>query len=914
MSKNKSTKRALLLSALSLLMCVSMLVGSTFAWFTDSVTSGNNIIKAGNLDVELDYKKVVDGVATEWASVKDRTDIFDPNALWEPGHVEVVYLRVANKGSLELKYQLGVNFKDTAIGKTEDGKEIKLSDHLVFATVASDTEKIYANRDEVVKAAAGTEKGLKDYNGTTTALEVGGEDYLTLIVYMPETVGNEANYRGDAIPTIELGINLYATQYTAEEDSFDAFYDEDAWADGMKVYNADDLGAALAKGGKVVLEADIVANEHMDIPEGVTVALNMNGHTLTGTAQNVIYSEGNLTIVGEGKINATKQGYNYAIRAQKGSIVIDGNITVEGTFGCIEIYNGSNVTINKGSYNAVGINGMTSHTVYVAGSTLTVNGGTFDSGYSSEGIDTICGNSTATITLNGGRFYASELGESFFLKGNVVVNGGTYQYNPGSRIADGLKAVKNADGSYTVLKGDVVATDTASLTNALANGGTIALGAGEYTMSTTSKDVTIVGTKDTKVKLPANQVSGNGNVITLEGVTIIGNDNGNFYSALFNGATKVVYKNCDIYNQLSIYTNTEFIDCNFYNTFANDYSVYCYSGNEVKFDGCSFDTKCSKAIKVYHEGTCTHNIYVNDCTFTTETANKKAAVEIDSSYNTYHIYFTGENTINGAYTKLWNSDPGEDKGTFVYVDGVLTVNSTSQLQAMLKSVSANTTIALAANTVFEEVVLTGNITDNLTIVGAEGAVVKGIHGVNLLNVKGLTLKNIALQDKGLYFDRDGGWNRVDDLTMDNCSFVGSGVDNDVIGNRLFDVSSDSPGSNQYYNIVIENCTVSNAIQGMRLGGLHGDNNIIRGTTIANVGHNAITIRTNFGKVLAEGNIISNGGDRALRIGTNEGTVTYKNNFITNCGDEEGSNFKANTLGTVVFDGNTVNGAAWNPLV
>ena len=711
MSKNKSTKRALLLSALSLLMCVSMLVGSTFAWFTDSVTSGNNIIKAGNLDVELDYKKVVDGVATEWASVKDRTDIFDPNALWEPGHVEVVYLRVANKGSLELKYQLGVNFKDTAIGKTEDGKEIKLSDHLVFATVASDTEKIYANRDEVVKAAAGTEKGLKDYNGTTTALEVGGEDYLTLIVYMPETVGNEANYRGDAIPTIELGINLYATQYTAEEDSFDEFYDEDAWADGMKVYNADDLGAALAKGGKVVLEADIVANEHMDIPEGVTVALNMNGHTLTGTAQNVIYSEGNLTIVGEGKINATKQGYNYAIRAQKGSIVIDGNITVEGTFGCIEIYNGSNVTINKGSYNAVGINGMTSHTVYVAGSTLTVNGGTFDSGYSSEGIDTICGNSTATITLNGGRFYASELGESFFLKGNVVVNGGTYQYNPGSRIADGLKAVKNADGSYTVLKGDVVATDTASLTNALANGGTIALGAGEFTMSTTSKDVTIVGTKDTKVKLPANQVSGNGNVITLEGVTIIGNDNGNFYSALFNGATKVVYKNCDIYNQLSIYTNTEFIDCNFYNTFANDYSVYCYSGNEVKFDGCSFDTKCSKAIKVYHEGTCTHNIYVNDCTFTTETANKKAAVEIDSSYNTYHIYFTGENTINGAYTKLWNSDPGEDKGTFVYVDGVPYVTANSTLKTVIAAGAAKVMLADG------EYDLNGIQKDGLTLIG-----------------------------------------------------------------------------------------------------------------------------------------------------------------------------------------------------
>ena len=223
-------------------------------------------------------------------------------------------------------------------------------------------------------------------------------------------------------------------------------------------------------------------------------------------------------------------------------------------------------------------------------------------------------------------------------------------------------------------------------------------------------------------------------------------------------------------------------------------------------------------------------------------------------------------------------------------------------------------IQLIPNSVFEEVVLTGNIVDNLTIVGAEGAVVKGIHGANLVNVKGLTLKNVAFQGKGVYFDKDGGWNLVENLTMTECSFVGNGASDDSKGNRLFDVGDDSPSSNQYYNLVIENCTISNAIQGMRLGGLHGDNCIVRGNTITNVGHNAITIRSNYNKVLVEGNIITDGADRALRIGTNQGTVIYKNNVITNCGDEDGSNFKANTLGTVTFEGNTVDGAAWNPLV
>ncbi len=52
MTKHKSPKRAWLMSVISMLMCCAMLIGTTFAWFTDTVTSGKNIIKAGNLDVE----------------------------------------------------------------------------------------------------------------------------------------------------------------------------------------------------------------------------------------------------------------------------------------------------------------------------------------------------------------------------------------------------------------------------------------------------------------------------------------------------------------------------------------------------------------------------------------------------------------------------------------------------------------------------------------------------------------------------------------------------------------------------------------------------------------------------------------------------------------------------------------------
>ena len=103
MTNNKSTKRALSASIMSMILCIVLLIGATFAWFTDSVSSGTNVIKAGNLDVKLEYSK--DG--TNWTNADGATDLFDSSAKWEPGHVEVVYLKVSNAGDLALKYKLG---------------------------------------------------------------------------------------------------------------------------------------------------------------------------------------------------------------------------------------------------------------------------------------------------------------------------------------------------------------------------------------------------------------------------------------------------------------------------------------------------------------------------------------------------------------------------------------------------------------------------------------------------------------------------------------------------------------------------------------------------------------------------------------------------------------------------------------
>ena len=126
----KQTKRSLLMSALSLLLCFSMLLGTSWAWFTDSVSSGSNVIKSGNLDLDVQY--TLDGKT--WNDLDGAKDLFQ-KGLWEPGHTEVVALKITNKGSLALKYEASMNIIKETIGKNKDGGSIVLSEILTVSTL-----------------------------------------------------------------------------------------------------------------------------------------------------------------------------------------------------------------------------------------------------------------------------------------------------------------------------------------------------------------------------------------------------------------------------------------------------------------------------------------------------------------------------------------------------------------------------------------------------------------------------------------------------------------------------------------------------------------------------------------------------------------------------------------------------------
>ena len=262
MTKKYSTKKALVASVLMLALCFSMLIGTTFAWFTDSVTSANNIIKAGNLDIEVYYaypSDVENGKIADdaWKLMTADAPVFDNEALWEPGYTQLVYFKIKNVGSLAAKYQFRVDILNEVAGTNVYGQQFKISDNIQTYVNACTNRNlfesycIYTERDiatnppgapnpfytSLANAADGTlanDEGadsLKLNHELTLrpADEWDSELYATLCLWMPSSVGNEANFlTGTTPPEINLGITVVATQYTYENDSFDNKYDEGA--------------------------------------------------------------------------------------------------------------------------------------------------------------------------------------------------------------------------------------------------------------------------------------------------------------------------------------------------------------------------------------------------------------------------------------------------------------------------------------------------------------------------------------------------------------------------------------------------------------------------------------------------------------------------------------------------------------
>ena len=233
MTNRKSTKRALLGSVVAMVLCLAMLVGATFAWFTDTASTGVNKIQAGNLDVALEYSTDF----KTWNKVTDTTKLFEDSTVWEPGRTEVVYLRVKNAGTLALKYAVGMYNINESRGKNVAGEFYYLSDYVKLGAV--ETTAAYADREAAINAVNAEAKTLKSIGSSAII----GEDQMVmlapeadaktyaLVLYMPTEVGNEANPKNNDpywASKFSFGISVNATQAEYENDSYDNTYDHDA--------------------------------------------------------------------------------------------------------------------------------------------------------------------------------------------------------------------------------------------------------------------------------------------------------------------------------------------------------------------------------------------------------------------------------------------------------------------------------------------------------------------------------------------------------------------------------------------------------------------------------------------------------------------------------------------------------------
>ena len=500
MNNTKTTKRALLTSAFSMIICVAMLIGTTFAWFTDSASTAVNKIQAGTLDVQLldENGNSLEGQTLAWQKA---TGHESEEVLWEPGCTyKLQPITIKNAGNLALKYKViisGIN------------GSAKLNEVIDWTISGADT-------------------------GTEYHLTAGASNTLTIVGHMQESAGNE--YQGLSIDGI--GITVYATQDTVEADSNDNTYDTeatylntDAQGNNYFISNANELvyfaksvnvdGETYA-GKTVKLTADIDLAGKLWIPVGQTQVSSFQG-TFDGQGHTIK----NMTV------NYTGTNSNYAC----------------GLFGWIELHNGAPIVIQNVKFDNANVTGI-KYTGVVAGyangasgaeikncvvtnSTVTSNsknaGGII--GYMGKGV--LTGNTVSGCTISakydvGG--IANSVEPAVTFRNNKVENTNIYYAEDQAYDAAGIFVCgkvssvtidsTNTNSNVTVNK--LVAVSTASELSAALNK--------TYTEDTTvmlTKDITLTG------EWSEHSLDGRNNAnltINGNGKTIYGLTSTNYYS------------------------------------------------------------------------------------------------------------------------------------------------------------------------------------------------------------------------------------------------------------------------------------------------------------------------------------------------------------------------------------------------
>ena len=405
--KLKSKKSALLLSFTSLLLCFAMLAGSTFAWFTDTATTGVNKIVSGNLKVDI-----VGADSDSHISTLNFTKAAGAQGeafLWEPGCRYLTEgFRIANNGNLALKWKAQVNKDNITNGKVEGSTIAKdgmsLLDVIDFYVVKSKDENA-----EAVK--------VEEFIGNLGANEENAySDVYYIKGVMQTTAGND--YQDLTLDGIT--ITVYATQDTVENDSFNNQYDKDAQ---YPITSFADLKAAVEWNGKYNVTEDLDPDASLIIKNAV-VTLNATGKTIANTKD--IYNA---------------ETYDWSMISVRGWM---GNLTITGgTFAAkendcfvIDVRDGGYLAIEDGKF--IGnVNAL-----YVEKGTATIEGGFFDIQKKLTG-STLEAQYKTLLNCQDANYNTG--------KAKIIVKGGTFvNFDPSNNLAEGANTNFVAPG-YKVI-------------------------------------------------------------------------------------------------------------------------------------------------------------------------------------------------------------------------------------------------------------------------------------------------------------------------------------------------------------------------------------------------------------------------------------------------------------------------------
>jgi len=682
MKSKSATKRALLSSAVSLVLCFTMLLGTTFAWFTDSASTAVNTIQSGTLDVVLEYATEYDsaGNPIAWADANGQTLSFkkaanapdDEKILWEPGcRYELPAIRVGNAGNLHLKYEIAI----TGI----DGSA-KLNEAIDWT---------YNNKPA---------SAFSGFEGTLAPKTASGITYGEEIVIMGEMkkeAGNE--YQGLTIDGIS--ITVFATQKDAEFDSFDNKYDENAEI-GTLVTTNDELLAAIQDPEILAIRVDgDLTYDWGGDSYGSSKALLMKNKTFIGAD-----NEASITFAGYGSANPITDVTmkNITVKDvtvgdnesswEHGYLEFGGNLVFEGVDFVNAIAMDSDSAVFKNcTFNS---NKDDEYAVWVSGGNTTITDSVF-TGTRAIKIHEAYGSDVSSVVVDNCIFDLDLSGKPGVVIGtlnadtSVSITNSTFDCAAGDQgkyIYESDTDVTAFDFSESDNECAVVAAVSTSgeLDTAIKGAGatTLLLGSGNYIIpdSAQGKTLTIKGNGDTVV---ATQDDGSyegcdysldGATVTFENITI------NTDSTTYTGYARMkgTFNNCTINGTYTLYDDSVFNNCTF-NVSGDVYNIWTWGAPNATFNNCTFNSD-GKAVLLY--GTADTNLTVDGCVFNDNggLTDLKAAIEIGNDYGKSYTLTVTNTVVNGyeindkginTSTTLWanKNSMGTDKLN-VIVDGV----------------------------------------------------------------------------------------------------------------------------------------------------------------------------------------------------------------------------------------------------